>query len=62
MARKALIIKSKKTPKFKSRLIRRCPICGRNRGTLRYFGNMCRICVRETARNGQLNGFFKSSN
>ncbi len=61
MARKALILKALKKPKFKSRVIRRCPTCGRNRGTLRYFGNMCRICVRETVRKGQLNGFFASS-
>jgi small subunit ribosomal protein S14 len=61
MARKALIIKAQKKPKFKSRLLRRCPLCGRKHGTIRYFGNMCRICVRETAMRGELNGFFKSS-
>jgi small subunit ribosomal protein S14 len=57
MASKGLIIKSKKKPKFKCRIIRRCPKCGRVHGTLRYFGNMCRICVREYARAGLLNGF-----
>lgn len=61
MARKALINKALKKPKFKSRVIRRCPRCGRNRATLRYFGNLCRICVREIAIKGELNGFFKSS-
>ena len=59
MAKKGLIIKSKKKPKFKSRVIRRCPRCGRNRATLRYFGNMCRICVRELANEGLLNAFIK---
>jgi small subunit ribosomal protein S14 len=61
MARKSLIAKAKLEPKFKSRVIRRCPRCGRVRGTIRYFGNLCRICVRELARKGELNGFFKSS-
>jgi small subunit ribosomal protein S14 len=61
MARKALRIKALKKPKFKSRVVRRCPLCGRSNGTLRYFGNMCRICVRETARDGLLTGFVKSS-
>ncbi len=61
MARKALIAKAKRQPKFKSRVVRRCPLCGRKRGTIRYFGNMCRICVRELAIKGELNGFFKSS-
>jgi small subunit ribosomal protein S14 len=61
MARTALIVKAKRAPKFKSRVIRRCPVCGRNRATIRYFGNMCRICVRECAMRGELNGFFKSS-
>lgn len=61
MARKALIVKAQKKPKYKSRLVRRCPMCGRARGNLRYFGNICRICVREIAIKGELNGFFKSS-
>ena len=60
MARKALIIKAKKTPKYSTRKVRRCAICGRPRGYIRYF-DMCRICVRETAIRGELNGFFKSS-
>lgn len=60
MARKALIEKAKKTPKFVTRKIRRCKICGRGRGYIRYF-DLCRICVREMAIKGELNGFFKSS-
>jgi small subunit ribosomal protein S14 len=61
MARKALRVKAEKKPKFKSRVIRRCPLCGRPKGTIRYFGNVCSICVREIARKGELNGFYKSS-
>ncbi len=60
MARKAMIVKALKEPKFKTRTVRRCKVCGRNRGYLRYF-DMCRICVRESAMKGELNGFFKSS-
>ncbi|MBC7405928.1 MAG: type Z 30S ribosomal protein S14 [Candidatus Parcubacteria bacterium] len=60
MARKAMIVKALKEPKFKTRTVRRCKVCGRNRGYLRYF-DMCRICVRELAMKGELNGFFKSS-
>lgn len=58
MASKGLIEKAKKKPKFKSRVVRRCPLCGRSKGTIRHFGNICRICVREIARRGELNGFF----
>jgi small subunit ribosomal protein S14 len=60
MARKALIVKSQKKPKYSTRTVRRCRICGRAHGYIRYF-DMCRICVRETANKGHLNGFFKSS-
>jgi small subunit ribosomal protein S14 len=60
MARKALIVKAQKEPKYSTRLVRRCKRCGRTHGYLRYF-DMCRICVRELANHGELNGFFKSS-
>jgi small subunit ribosomal protein S14 len=61
MARKALIIKANLKPKFSSRKIRRCKICGRKHGYYRFF-DLCRICIREAAIKGELNGFFKSSN
>ncbi len=60
MARKALIEKAKKTPKFPTRVIRRCWKCGRNHGYIRDFG-LCRICFRELAENGDLPGIKKSS-
>lgn len=60
MARKALIEKAKRKPKFSTRIQRRCRKCGRNRGYIRYF-DMCRICIRESAMRGELVGFFKSS-
>ena len=45
MAKKSLIAKQKRTPKFAVRAYTRCKICGRPRGYLRKF-DMCRICFR----------------
>lgn len=60
MARTALIVKAKRKPKFSSRTIHRCWRCGRNRGYMRDF-QLCRICFRELADNGDLPGIRKSS-
>ncbi len=60
MARKALIVKSKKKPKFSTRIIRRCFRCGRVRGYMRDF-DLCRICFRELANKGEIPGVKKSS-
>jgi small subunit ribosomal protein S14 len=60
MAREALIVKAKKKPKFSTRKINRCWRCGRNRGYMRDF-DLCRICFRELADNGDLPGIKKSS-
>jgi len=60
MARKALIIKAGRKPKFSTRVVTRCSLCGRKHGYLRAFG-LCRICFRELARTGQLPGIKKAS-
>ncbi|HBD92821.1 MAG: 30S ribosomal protein S14 type Z [Spirochaetes bacterium GWF1_31_7] len=60
MARKALMEKALRKPKFEVRKHNRCPICGRPRGFLRAFG-MCRICFRNLAGKGQIPGVTKSS-
>lgn len=60
MARKALIAKAKRKPKYSTRVMRRCWRCGRNRGYMRDF-NLCRICFRELAENGDLPGIKRSS-
>ena len=60
MAIKSQIAKSNKKPKFSSREVRRCWRCGRKRGYMRDF-NLCRICFRELADNGQIPGVKKSS-
>jgi small subunit ribosomal protein S14 len=60
MAKKSLIAKAKRPPKFKVRAYTRCQRCGRPRAVLRKFG-LCRICVRELAHAGELPGVTKSS-
>ncbi|MEA3286706.1 MAG: type Z 30S ribosomal protein S14 [Candidatus Marinimicrobia bacterium] len=60
MAKKSLIAKAKRTPKFKVRGYNRCRVCGRPRGYLRKFG-LCRICFRELALKGEIPGIVKAS-
>jgi len=60
LAKKSLIIKANKKPKFKVRAYNRCPICGRARAYYRKF-DMCRICMRKMALKGELPGVIKSS-
>lgn len=60
MARKALIEKSKRTPKFAVRVRNRCKLCGRPRGYMRIF-MMCRLCFRKNALEGSLPGVKKTS-
>lgn len=60
MAKKSLIAKAQREPKFKVRAYNRCPLCGRPRGYYRKFG-MCRICLRDRANKGELPGVTKSS-
>ena len=60
MAKKALIEKQQRKPKFKVRAYTRCRRCGRARSVYRKFG-VCRICLRELAHNGYVPGMTKSS-
>ena len=60
MARLAMILKAQKKPKFSTRLVRRCKLCGRPRGYLRKF-QMCRLCFRKLASEGMIPGVTKSS-
>ncbi len=60
MAKKALIVKARRKPKFKVRAYNRCRLCGRARSYLRKFG-MCRICFRNLALRGDIPGVIKSS-
>ena len=60
MAKKSIIEKWKRKPKFKVRAYTRCSRCGRPRAVLSDFG-LCRICFRELALSGQIPGVVKSS-
>ena len=60
MAKKSLIAKAGRTPKFGVRGYHRCTVCGRSRAYMRRFA-LCRICFRERALLGELPGVTKSS-
>jgi small subunit ribosomal protein S14 len=60
VAKKALIEKSRRSPKFAVRRYNRCHRCGRPRAYMRDFG-VCRICFRELALDGQIPGVRKAS-
>ncbi|MBF0384880.1 MAG: type Z 30S ribosomal protein S14 [Candidatus Omnitrophica bacterium] len=60
MAKKSLILKAARKPKFSTRKYNRCTLCGRSRGFLRRFG-VCRICFRELAWKGEIPGVKKAS-
>lgn len=60
MAKKSLVVKAKIENKFSVRDYNRCPVCGRPRAYYRKF-DMCRICLRKMALNGELPGVIKSS-
>jgi small subunit ribosomal protein S14 len=63
MSTKAQFIKSNKSrvkAKYSTRIVRRCWRCGRKHGYMRDF-DICRICFRELASNGEIPGVVKAS-
>lgn len=60
MAKKSMIAKQQRAPKFSTRVYNRCKICGRPHSYMRKFG-ICRICFRELAYKGQIPGVKKAS-
>ncbi len=60
MAKKCLIMKQARKPKFDVRGYSRCRRCGRPRAYMRRFG-LCRICFRELALAGEIPGVVKAS-
>ena len=59
MAKKSMIEREKRR-KYKVRVRNRCRRCGRPRGYIRRF-QLCRICFRELALEGELPGVSKAS-
>ena len=60
MAKKSMIIKANRKPKYQVREYTRCNMCGRPHSVLKKYG-ICRICFRELAYKGQIPGVKKSS-
>ena len=60
MARKSLIVRSEREPKYACRGRNRCKLCGRPRGYLRKF-KICRICFRTLASKAEVPGVVKAS-
>jgi small subunit ribosomal protein S14 len=60
MAKKSMIEKAKRAPRFKVQQHNRCQLCGRPRAYLRRFA-ICRICFRRLALAGEIPGVTKSS-
>jgi small subunit ribosomal protein S14 len=60
VAKKSMIEKANRPPRFKVQQHNRCRICGRPRAYLRRFG-VCRICFRGLALAGEIPGVGKAS-
>ena len=60
MASSRHFAKMEQKPKFHVRVRNRCKVCGRSRAYYRKF-ELCRICLRKYALNGDIPGVTKSS-
>ena len=60
MAKKSLVLKQQRPPKFKTQAYNRCLNCGKTRGYYRKF-KLCRVCLRELALAGKIPGLIKAS-
>ena len=60
MAKKSMILKANRNPKFPVRAYNRCQVCGRPRAYMRKF-QLCRICFRNLAHRGEIPGVVKAS-
>ncbi len=60
MAKTSWIIRANRKPKFMTRRVRRCGLCGRVRAVYRKFG-ICRICLRAKTLRGEIPGMRKAS-
>jgi len=60
VARLCMKVKSRRKPKFSTRRVNRCELCGRARAYYRKF-KVCRICLRMLALRGEVPGMRKAS-
>jgi len=60
VAKKSMIYKAMREPKFKVRQHNRCQLCGRPHAYMRKFG-ICRICFRVLSYRGEIPGVRKAS-
>ncbi len=60
MAKKSMVARAARKPKFPVQAHSRCGLCGRPRAYMRKFG-ICRICFRQLSQLGQVPGIQKSS-
>ena len=60
MAKRCLIVKNRREPKFKVRKYTRCRRCGRARAVYQKFA-LCRLCFRELALQGEMPGVRKAT-
>ena len=60
MAKKSMIAKANRPPRFATQQHNRCKLCGRPRAFIRRFA-LCRICFRRLALAGEIPGVTKSS-
>ncbi len=60
MAKKSMIAKAQRAPRFKTQQHNRCRLCGRPRAYMRRFG-VCRICFRRLALAAEIPGVVKAS-
>jgi small subunit ribosomal protein S14 len=60
VAKKSMIAKQGRKPRYSTRAYNRCKVCGRPHAYLRKFG-ICRICFREFAYRGEIPGVKKAS-
>ena len=60
MAKRCLVVKSRRESKFKVRKYSRCLRCGRPRAVYRKFA-LCRLCFRQLALNGEIPGVRKAT-
>ncbi|MDF9407554.1 MAG: 30S ribosomal protein S14 [Pelotomaculum sp. PtaB.Bin013] len=60
MAKKSMVLRAMRAPKFTVREHNRCKICGRPHAYMRKF-EICRICFRELSYKGEIPGIRKAS-